>query len=175
MVGLSSLFFHKPGIWTVISDVTLGSDTATHTITGISTDYHSFMLIIVAASTHSAETELGAHFNNDTGGNYTYQYLFGTGTTIGANRATAQTDLRLSVGFTNSATDFETLSVYIPNIATNRKTVLSSGSRNQGGAGIVHLSSLWTNSTDQITEIDMFAAAGSLRQDSRITLLGLKT
>ena len=161
------------GVWETISNEILASDTATHTISGISTDYTSFMLIIQSATTHSAEIELRMEVNNDTGTNYSYQYLSATAGTIGANRATGQSLFRIGIGFTNDADDFDYFTILISNKDDVRKTLVSTGSRNQGGAGVSFVSGIW-NDVSKITEMDIFAGSGSLRAKSQIILLGLR-
>jgi hypothetical protein len=73
-----------------ISTNTLGTATATVTFSSIPQTYTDLVLVISSATTHTSATFPYMRFNSDSGTNYSYTELTGTGSVTGSTRGTNQ-------------------------------------------------------------------------------------
>jgi len=80
--------------YTPIATNTLGSDTATVTFSSISASYTDLVLIINGGTASTGNFYV--RFNSDTGSNYSYTALYGTGSAAGSTRESSRTLLYLN-------------------------------------------------------------------------------
>jgi hypothetical protein len=118
---------------------------------------------------------LSARLNGDTGTNYTYHEIYGTGSTAGAQAETGKTAI-LELGGSSSSTIPGAIVMDILDYAnTNKyKTIRTLAGTDANGSGTVRLvSSLWLN-TNAITSISLFGSGSNLAQYSQFALYGIK-
>jgi hypothetical protein len=160
--------------YTPIASATLGADAASVTFNSIPQTYTDLILIASARSTRAATADnSGIRFNSDSGTNYSFTRLWGSGTGAFSSRATNETYAYSRI---NAASI--TAGVFSPiihnimnysNTITN-KTVLTRG--NATGDAVELNVSLWRN-TAAITSITFFAENGNLLLGSTFNLYGI--
>lgn len=166
-----------------IATVTVGSGGAANVeFTSIPSTYTHLQIRCIHRST---ATSAGAFYaikyqmNNDTGSNYTYHYIVGTGSAANAYAGTSQTD-----GWAGVCTsDGITASVYSAGVIdildyanTNKyKTMRVLNGTDANGTGeAFFMSSLWM-STSAITSIKLYPNAGNWKQYSHFALYGIRS
>jgi hypothetical protein len=147
----------------------LGTTTASVTFSSISGSYTD--LILIYDVTQDATAGIQAQVNGDTGSNYSYTQLYGTGASALSNRGSSQTTM--AIGYSDSTTVRSIGQVQFMNYsnATTNKTVVSRTSSNfLAGAQV----NLWRN-TAAITSITLLLAApANFLTGSTFTLYGIK-
>lgn len=140
----------KTATYALIETVTLGSTTSTVTFNVSGLGYTDLVLVSSAVSAGSSETIM-MRFNSDSGNNYSFTYLFGTGSSVISGRASS---LSFAIGgyatATNAAVNIININDY-SNTTTN-KTVI--GRRGQASLATVADVSLWRNAA-AITSISL--------------------
>jgi len=174
-----------PGAWAVISDQTLGADTATISFNSIPNTYKHLEIICYGRITENTGDDYAwLQFNNDTGANYDFEFAYFSGSsTTGSNGNTDQTGIKLAIF--PAATSQRSLQAGITRITianyantTFEKALLSdSGDASSGGGWnntpfrTMH-SGFWRN-TAAITSILLYLPnGGNFRAGSRFTLYG---
>jgi hypothetical protein len=158
----------------------IASTTLTTTATSVSfssiSGSYTDLVLVVSASVDSAE-DLRFRINDDTGSNYSYTSLYGTGSAAGSFRATNQTSGNsdfygsLSTTLGNSVQILHFLNY--SNTTTN-KTILSRA--NRADSGVDANVNLW-RSTSAITKITLAKASafgGTFQSGSTFSLYGIK-
>lgn len=115
-------------------------------------------------------------FNSDTASNYVWHRILGTGATVSAGNATAQSNGLFGIGAASSTNTPGGGVLDILDYAnTNKfKTVKDlSGTDANGNGYIQFVSSLW-RSTNAITSIQLLPASGVYNQYSQFALYGIK-
>lgn len=156
-----------------IATQTLGSDTASITFSSIASTWTDIRLI-AAVIPQGSDPTFALRFNGDTGSNYSYTDIRGSGSSASSTRNSNLTYLYLE-GVTNPT---GTPSLYDVNLfgyaGSTYKTILS---RKNNENYVTALAGLW-RSTSAINEIqfsaDRFNAAGRLGAGSVFTLYGIK-
>jgi hypothetical protein len=157
---------------------------ATNTVTGssvadvtFSTISGSYTDIVVVAQIKIQSTTSATVFqlNGDTGSNYSYTVLTGTGSAANSSRATNATYGIVDFnGYPPTAANtFNAVLMSFNNYSnsTTNKTVLSRA--NSAGSGVDALVSLWRN-TAAITSIKFFNTGANISVGSTFTLYGIK-
>lgn len=151
-----------------IATTTLGSGQGLVTFASIPATYTDLRLVYTG--TGSATIPFALQFNNDTGSNYSYTLLYGTGSSAASTRGTSQTE-----GYVGNVwTDQNTIIVDIMNYSntTTYKTQISRA--NSAGNRVAAWVNLW-RSTAAINKIDITATGGgSYQTGSTFTLYGIK-
>lgn len=160
-----------------IATVTVGSGGAsTVDFTSISSTYTHLQVRFIAASS-SADMDIWARFNSDSGTNYARHRIYGDGSSVAAD-AEANSNAIDTFGRTGSGTsNFSGNVVDILDYAnTNKyKTTRSLFGRDSNGSGYMMFSSgLWMN-TNAITSISLFPQTGNFTQYSHFALYGCKS
>lgn len=154
-----------------IATQTLGSTASSVTFSSISGSYTD--LILVSAARGGNATTIDLQVNGDTGANYSFTYLYGTGSVAGSGRSSGTT-YALGGIVTDATSTFCTSLAYIMNYSntTTYKTILSRYGRTDGN---VHANvSLWRN-TNAITSITVFPESGTtFAVGSTFSLYGIK-
>lgn len=163
--------------YSAIATTTTTSNATTVTFSGISGSYTD--LIAVIDGTHSnGTTDIRIRFNSDTGSNYSYTVLEGSGSSAASSRASNQGFIFLAfnlVGFGNSQSN-QICHIMNYSNTTTYKTVLGrvNVATNSGGyPGVSAGVGLW-RSTSAITSIEFYFADGYFINGSTLTLYGIK-
>ena len=173
--------------WVGITTTTLGSDTASVTFTstddGQVGDFSQYMDLVVVSYARGAvavvTADLNMQLNADTGSNYGYQTLYGTGS---AAAAASSTLAWFQLG--TLPCDNATANIFMGAVTTlfdinsgKYKAALSQGACDLDGStsGRVHLRGLTWLSQAPITQIKLYDAsgAGDLADGSSFSLFGV--
>jgi hypothetical protein len=157
-----------------ISTTTLGSSTASVTLSNIPQTYTNLVLITTVSSARSGNASTYLRLNGDTASNYSFTVLYGDGSSAFSTRGSSQTEIWYGQtnGFstTNAIGQYAYINQY-SNISTF-KSVISRG----GHAGQLVFTGvgLW-RSTAAITSITIFGEGGfNLIAGNTFTLYGIK-
>jgi hypothetical protein len=154
-----------------IATQTLGSSAATVTFSSIPATYTDLVIVSSALSAGSTETVM-LRFNGDSGTNYSFTYLIGTGSSAISGRASS---VSFAVGGSAIATDAGTNLIQIMNYSnsTTYKTIID----RRGGGNYYTFAdvSLW-RSTAAITSLTLQPEnSQSFASGSVFTLYGIKS
>jgi hypothetical protein len=158
--------------YTPISSQTLGTAAATVTFSSIPSTYTDLILIISATASSSSDNgqDIQATFNSDTGSNYSWTQVYGTGSAAGSNRGSNQTYMKF--GLANNAYPPVGI-VHINNYANSTTYKTSLVRRDDAGYYPVAVVNLW-RSTSAITSISLkYASAINFIAGSQFTLYGV--
>jgi hypothetical protein len=155
-----------------IATTTLGSAQATVTFTSITGTYTDLVLITNSA-TGSNDIDMYIQVNSDTGSNYSWTRVQGSGTVAGSARSSSSSlGYRVgnmsgsNVGQNNTIIQFQNYSN-----TTTFKTILS---RSNNASFLVELFvGLWRSSS-AITSMDIKTQSGTFSTGSTFTLYGIK-
>jgi len=159
-----------PATYEPIATTTLGSTTASVTFSSISGAYTDLVLVCGSLAYVTGDDDAFVRFNSDTGTNYSWTQLNGTGSTTTSNRGTSTSGIRSINGM--STTDKGTAIINIQNYAntTTYKTTVSRHSTSFAGAFV----GVWRN-TAAITSVTVInLGAGGFASNSTFTLYGVK-
>lgn len=158
-----------------IATTTLGSTTTTVTFDSISGIYTDLILQGIFARVTTGGQGCGVRFNGDSGTNYSFTALWGSGTAAGSNRGSNNSNMALmSYDLSSSTTDLIPVNIHILNYSntTTYKTALCR--YGQSGAFAASNVGLW-RSTSAVTKIEISSfAAGQFGSGSTFTLYGIK-
>jgi hypothetical protein len=185
-----TVFFINPFLGAVggdfesIATVTVGGGgAASIEFTSIPGTYQHLQIRFIARSTMAGYNNdvLTVRFNSDTGSNYAYHSLYGSGAAAGAEAASSATYGRAgSVPGANITADMFGVGVIdiLDYASASKATTVRSfvGFDNNSTAGLVRLnSSLWT-STSAVTavELEYHTSSGNFVEHSTAALYGIK-
>lgn len=156
-----------------IATVTVGSGGAsTVTFSSIPSTYkHLQIRYFLKANAFAAWNQV--RYNSDSGNNYTYHELYGTGSSVGAGNSTGVNGWNFN--YNNSGTAFNVGVIDILDYANTNKYTTSRNLHgyDENGSGVVALTSgLWLN-TAAISQIDLVGGTSFL-QYSSFALYGIK-
>ena len=159
----------KTATYALIESQTLGSATATVTFSSISGSYTDLILIANLLPASSARVKL--RVNSDSGSNYSYTILYGTGASAGSGRESSISEINyywsgLPSGWSNYILNFQDYS----NTTTN-KTILARG--NSTAVETFANVGLWRN-TSAITSIELRSSVGTFDTGSTFKLYGIQ-
>lgn len=156
-----------------IGTTTLSSAAATITFSSIPATYTDLKLIIVGTNTTSGNT-WGIRFNSDSGNNYSYVRMTGTGSAATTNTENNQSYISVSGNIAvPTSTPFGSQTDIFSYAGSTFKTVLLDYFNDQNGSGNVERRvSLWRN-TAAITNIEVFTFGGNLNTETTATLYGI--
>lgn len=118
-------------------------------------------------------TNYNIQFNSDTGSNYAFHFLYGTGSTVASSAATSQTYIRGRK--TNSSYGANVFSASIVDILDFNNTSKNTTTRHlDEGAGLIWFGSGFWNNTAAVTSITISPAAGTWNSGCRFSLYGVK-
>jgi hypothetical protein len=154
-----------------IATQTLGSSAASVTFSSISGAYTDLLLITSNGSTTATNTYV--RLNGDSGSNYSFTQLTGTGSSAISGRSSNQTAIRVD-NYASAATSITNAYIFqLQNYSntTTYKTVLTR--TNEAGTGVDATVGLWRN-TAAITSILYYPGVGNWITGSTFTLYGIK-
>jgi hypothetical protein len=167
-----------------IATVTIGSGGASNVeFTSIPGTYAHLQIRILARSTRTtSETDyMNVTVNSDTGANYSYHYLEGNGTSIGAGSSLSLNQMYSSYIGSDGASNSSIFGANVIDIldyssANKNKTFRFLGGMDNNGTGgkVAMMSGLWMNSSTAISSIKFTPSTGSFKQYSSFALYGIK-
>ena len=168
-----------PNTFELIASSTVGvGGAASIDLTSIPNTYTDLVLKVSARTTTGSFPDGSLQFNNDTGSNYRWRNIYGTGAAAGSNNGGTTTSIAFGtlVGSSETANTFTSSEIYIPNYAGSTQKSLSVDSVTENNATTAYmamLAGLWT-STSAITSIKLTTSAAAFAQYSTAYLYGVK-
>jgi len=152
-----------------LATTTLTSATPTISFTSISSSYTDLILVF-NGKTVTDNVGYNMTVNNDTGSNYSYTLLRGSGSVVSSSRGTNQTGI--VPGFYSSSDQNETIITNLMNYANTStyKTLLTRASIPK--QSVEATINMW-RSTSAINRVDFSAYSGNLAIGSTLTLYGI--
>lgn len=174
--------FIPPTVYESISTVTVGSGgSATISFTSIPATYTHLQIRGIARGSRSDQADgIVAQYNSDTGANYSWHEIQGSGSSAGAVASANASHMGMQDSMaaqTGGASIFGALVIDILDYAnTNKyKTQKSLTGNDRNGAGYVNFSSGSWRNTNAITSIDLKALYGSgFAEYTQFALYGIK-
>jgi hypothetical protein len=165
------------GAYDSLATITVGAGgVASITFAGIPNTYKHLQIRCMAKST-GTPSQGDLTFNSDTGNNYAWHQLFGSGSSAGADNSTSRANIVGAVGLVNStvANVFCVSVVDILDYTANKnKTVRHLVGQDENGSGVISLNSgLWQNTT-AINTITITARSNAIAQYSQFSLYGIR-
>jgi len=160
----------------LIQTVTVGSGgAASIEFTSIPQDGTDLLLLVSGRAATDASSQTRLTFNSDTGSNYNYLQLRGTGSAVSSFTATSAANFNMTsflTDFDYTANTFANSSIYVSNYTS---TVAKSVSfdfvqENNATASNSHLSAGRYTGTSAITSLTMVLAAGNFAQHTVASL-----
>lgn len=168
-----------PDTFIKIASVTVGSGGASNiTFSSIPSTYTD-LFIALSSRNDSASVAVLLQLNGDTGNNYSWRRIQGTGSAVSSSSGSsvAYVDGAISSGSTDTASTFGSTQIYIPNylLSQNKSISIDSVSENNGTTAYSRLTAgLWSSSS-AITSVKVYPdASGNFVQYSTATLYGIK-
>lgn len=166
----------------LITDTTLGADTANFDFTSIPGTYKHLWLVGDLRSTEAAiQTLVGVRFNNDSGANYQSMFHYAIASADGQDATGTTTGTKALVAYTSganaSANHSGAFELLIPNYAgtTFHKAMRAQTAftRDAGNdPAITDGSGIWM-SASAVTRVTVFPNSGSWKAASRLSLYGI--
>jgi hypothetical protein len=163
-----------PKTYEPIATTTLGSAASSVTFSSISGSYTDLVLV-VDYSLNVANSSLFVRLNGDTGSNYSYTRLSGTGSAASSGRGTSSDQARITADTTaQSASTRQIVTINLMNYSnsTTYKTFLVRYNSTGGTEAFVDL---WRN-TAAVTSVQIkgFDGTAIIESGSTFTLYGIK-
>ena len=159
--------------YTPLATTILSSAAASVTFSSISGAYTDLVLVTLSKKDVATAANEAIRFNSDTGTNYSYTLLEGTGSAAQSGRASNATSIALDDSALVDNSGFRPAIVSIQNYSnsTTYKTILSRA--NNASRGVDGIVGLWRN-TAAITSITVILQGGtSFATGSTFTLYGI--
>jgi hypothetical protein len=163
-----------PSTYEPIATQTLGSAAATVTFSSIPSTYTDLVVVLNLLPDSGTLAFIRTTLNNDSGSNYSFTFLLGTGSSAISGRATSTASLIGDYTFGASTTIPTTTIMNIQNYSnttTNKTAITRMSDQNAGFVG--SYASLWRN-TGAVNRLDFNAVIGSYKAGSTFTLYGIK-
>lgn len=155
--------------YTPVASQTLSASASSVTFSNIPQDYTDLVLV-VNCKISTGDAPINMQYNNDTGSNYSFTYIYGNGTSAASGRASSQTN---AIGGYADATNFNPNIIHIMNYS-NSTTYKTSLSRRNTPAILTSADvSLWRN-TSAINSIYLYPNSGSFASGSTFSLYGIQ-
>lgn len=157
--------------YTPIATQTLSSTTSV-TFSSIPSTYTD--LVVIVQGVAAASTDVGIRFNGDSGGNYSYTFLYGNGTSPTSGRRASQS--YITCNWSASATSTLGASMHRINVmnyanTTTYKTELTRA--DTASLSTEAIVGLWSN-TAAITTIEVFGVQSTFTSGTIVSLYGIK-
>jgi hypothetical protein len=169
------------GAYDSLATVTLSSATSTITFAGIPSGYKHLQIRISAQTNRSSGlSDCQIQLNGDTGSNYSWHSLVGSGSAASSGTGTSTTFMVLgsnSIPSSGAQTNiYNGLVIDVLDYANtnNYKTLRGLGGEDANGSGYVSLNSGSWRSTSAITSIVITPDTGSMNTYSSFALYGVK-
>lgn len=161
-----------------ISTVTVGAGGQTAvSFTSIPSTYKHLQIRAIAKSTGAA-SQGDLTLNSDTGNNYAWHQLYGSGAVAGADNSINRANIVGAASLVNSSISsvFSASIIDILDYAdTNKfKTIRHLVGQDENGSGVISLNSGLWRSTSAVTTVTITARSNSIAQYSHFALYGIK-
>ena len=154
-----------------IATTTLGTATATVTFSTISGAYTD-LIIIVQGTTTTGNANIGLQFNSDTGSNYSFTGLGGSGGAAVSTRSTNATNIQTEYyGYFDQTIGNRIIHIMNYANTTTYKTVVGRGNNSNNGTSAIV--GVW-RSTSAITSATVLDGNSTFTSGSTFTLYGIK-
>jgi hypothetical protein len=161
--------------YTPLATVTVGIATLTVTFSNIPSTYKDLILVSSLACTATGDTAR-LRFNGDTGSNYNWVFINGTGSVASSSSQSNQNILNFSasVGLPTVVGKYNNILQIMDYSATDKhKTIVSRTNQNEDTfPGTTALAGRWA-STSAITSMSIFPSTFNLIAGSRLDLYGV--
>lgn len=166
-----------PRTYEPIATTTLGS-TATQVIfSTISGSYTDIVAVLNIKATSGSVSGVGLQFNSDTGNNYSFTYLQGTGSAAESGRVSNSANINIGPGngaVTESASTYSPFIVNVMNYSNSTTNKTAIVRANNAASRVASTVGLWRN-TNAITSIRFYILAGNFDIGSTFTLYGIES
>jgi hypothetical protein len=164
-----------PGSYESIATVTVGSGGAANvTFSNIPSTFTHLQLRISAKWEGSAE-QISGRFNSDSGNNYAYHQIYGTGSTVAAGAGTSQNHTQgfgYLYGGSNTQHGVSVIDILDYSNTNKYTTIRSLSGYDENGSGLILFrSGLWMN-TAAVSSILLYAGS-DWAENSKIALYGV--
>ena len=170
----------NPNSFDLLETTLISTNTASVTFSNLNnySDYkHLQVRVTGRVSTTQFDTQIRVRLNADSGSNYAFHTLFGSGSSVSSSASTSQTSGRL--GFfpdaNQTANIFGALVFDLLDFASaNKTTTIRSFSGQAGTNNSVNLNSTLWNNTAAVTSLTVLPLTGNFVSGSRLSLYGIK-
>lgn len=159
--------------YTPIATTTLGSAAASYTFTSIPSTYTDLVLVGnfgVTVAGNSLRIQVG-NGSIDTGANYSYTFIYGTGSSALSSRGSSDTSIYSGYSSTTGIQNQWNMSFQNYSNTTTKKTILERF--NNASTASTAVVGLW-NSTSAINQIKVLTLGDQLATGSTFTLYGIQ-
>lgn len=156
-----------------IATTTLSSAASSIIFNSIANTYTDLRIVITGTSSTDYAL-VRFRLNGDTGSNYSFTRLYGTGSSATSDRSTSQTVGSLDAynGMMTATPTMATLDIFNYAGSTN-KTTLGTGAQDLNGSGTVSTTvSLWRD-TSAVTSVTLLLSSGNFASGTTATLYGI--
>lgn len=116
-----------------------------------------------------------ARLNNDSGANYSYQYIYASGASVGGARSTGQTLTYLGIDSPGSNGRWACSGLVVKTTAAAKAQMLTIASEGLAAAIVVsQIGTEWNNTTNLLSRLDIIQSAGNFAANTSITLWGYR-
>ena len=160
--------------WELIDVQVLDTTAASISFQGIPTAFRDFRVTAYIQNDANAKSPF-LRLNNDSGGNYTRQYVQGAGATASSAVAASQTSMSLVGGSAIGASNSGKFDILISKPIAGVAALVNTISNVRTGAATVVAgthSGFWQNTSDLISRIDIVADSNSFAAGTRVVLEG---
>lgn len=157
--------------YTPLANITLGTSAASITFGSIPATYRD-LVIVFQGTVVSGTAGVRLRFNGDTGNNYSFVSMFGSGTTTQSSTATTDNYARVQrdVDATTTAALQTNINIMDYSATDKHKTVVSrNGNASLGTEALV---SRWAN-TAAITTVLLFSSSANFAIGTTVSLYGI--
>ena len=167
-----------------IQTVTVGSGgAASIEFTSIPQTYTDLYIVCSARNSSSSGIDMGMRFNGNTGTNYSYRSIYGSGSSASSGSASSETLFTragYAAGSGYTASTFSNVSYYIPNYTSSNNKSVSIDCVNEQNSSTAYagLFALLWSQTSAITSVTLYVNSGNTAENfaqySSATLYGIK-
>jgi len=151
-----------------LANITLGSSAASVTFSSISQAYRDLILIVQSGTTGGADMSI--RLNSDSGSNYNWVQMYGTGSGSGTSNAFASQNHFFDYGTPTTLDAMMTVQLQDYSATDKHKSVLA---RRDWAAGLTLASAGRWASTSAVTALQVYAFSGSFIAGSSFALYGV--
>lgn len=161
----------KPlGTYALINSTTLGSSASEVNFTSIPGTYTDLILVGRFSSTTLIFGGINIQFNSDTGSNYSYTLIEGTGSAAASARASNAS--RMEMGYNGTNDSGQNMIVHIQDYSNSTTNKTSISRYNSAAGQVMSYVGLWRN-TSAITSIRYYVSNQAFASGSTFKLYGI--
>jgi hypothetical protein len=155
----------------LIASNVLGSSAASVTFSSIPATYRD-LIVVVNGLGNGGEVNADLRFNSDSGTNYSFVRMRGSGTAASSSSGTSKTVISTELAFSNTEQRNHQIMQIMDYSATDKhKTVLISENSN-GVYGVIAAAARWAN-TSAITSVEVRSTTNSFASGTTFYLYGI--